>query len=51
MSGLIQVGDAIKFTELAWTVWNYGWASENNAGWYYTTSRRVQPGNMHARRR
>jgi len=32
MAGVIQVGDLIKFAELAWTVWNYGWANEHNAG-------------------
>ncbi|KAK2616567.1 hypothetical protein QQS21_000390 [Conoideocrella luteorostrata] len=32
MAGVIQVGDVIKFSEIAWTVWNYGWASERNAG-------------------
>jgi hypothetical protein len=32
MAGPIQVGDLIKFTELAWEVWNFGWAEENNAG-------------------
>lgn len=32
MAGVIQLGDAIKFAELAWTVWEYGWAREHNAG-------------------
>jgi hypothetical protein len=32
MAGVIQLGDAIKFAELAWTVWEYGWAKEHNAG-------------------
>jgi hypothetical protein len=32
MAGVIQLGDAIKFAELAWIVWEYGWASEHNAG-------------------
>ncbi|KAJ0150669.1 Uncharacterized protein HZ326_6836 [Fusarium oxysporum f. sp. albedinis] len=31
MAGVIQLGDAIKFAELAWTVWEYGWAKEHNA--------------------
>ncbi|KAM0418280.1 hypothetical protein ACHAPD_004638 [Fusarium lateritium] len=31
MAGVIQLGDAIKFAEFAWTVWEYGWARENNA--------------------
>ncbi|GKU14879.1 unnamed protein product [Fusarium langsethiae] len=35
MAGVIQLGDAIKFAELAWTVWELGWASENNAGKNY----------------
>jgi hypothetical protein len=38
MAGPIQVGDIIKFTELAWTVWNYGWASEYDAGWRLPSS-------------
>ncbi|RGP78884.1 aspartate aminotransferase [Fusarium longipes] len=36
MAGIIQLGDAIKFAELAWTVWNYGWAKEHNAGQFIT---------------
>lgn len=32
MAGVIQLGDAIKFAELAWIVWEYGWARERNAG-------------------
>ncbi|KAJ4209602.1 hypothetical protein NW759_013457 [Fusarium solani] len=35
MAGVIQLGDAIKFAELAWTVWEYGWAREHNAGENY----------------
>ncbi|CEI60275.1 hypothetical protein FVEN_g6444 [Fusarium venenatum] len=35
MAGVIQLGDAIKFAEFAWTVWEYGWARENNAGQHY----------------
>ncbi|KAI3578556.1 hypothetical protein IWW34DRAFT_821122 [Fusarium oxysporum f. sp. albedinis] len=35
MAGVIQLGDAIKFAELAWTVWEYGWAKEHNAGENY----------------
>ncbi|PTD02098.1 hypothetical protein FCULG_00012203 [Fusarium culmorum] len=31
MAGVIQFGDAIKFAEIAWTVWQYGWAKANNA--------------------
>jgi hypothetical protein len=38
MAGVIQVGDLIKFTELALQIWNYGWASENNAGQCNTIS-------------
>lgn len=32
MAGVIQLGDVIKFAELAWIVWEYGWAREHNAG-------------------
>ncbi|RTE83793.1 hypothetical protein BHE90_001622 [Fusarium euwallaceae] len=35
MAGVIQLGDAIKFAELAWTVYDYGWAREHNAGENY----------------
>ncbi|WXC44661.1 hypothetical protein QX201_004395 [Fusarium graminearum] len=35
MAGVIQFGDAIKFAEIAWTVWQYGWADANNAGKNY----------------
>ncbi|UZP36990.1 hypothetical protein NXS19_004806 [Fusarium pseudograminearum] len=35
MAGVIQLGDAIKFAEIAWTVWEYGWAKENNAAKNY----------------
>lgn len=33
MAGPIQLGDALRLAELAWTVWEYGWAEEHNAGW------------------
>lgn len=33
MGGPIQLGDALRLAELAWTVYEYGWAEENNAGW------------------
>ncbi|RSM09344.1 hypothetical protein CEP52_004168 [Fusarium oligoseptatum] len=35
MAGVIQLGDAIKFAELAWIVYEYGWAREHNAGENY----------------
>lgn len=42
MAGVIQLGDAIKFAELAWTVWEYGWAREHNAG-QFAASLYLQP--------
>jgi len=35
MAGPIQIGDALRLAELAWTVWEYGWAHEYNAGENY----------------
>lgn len=32
MASVIQIGDAIKFAEIAWKLYDFGWASENNAG-------------------
>ncbi|KAJ4327665.1 hypothetical protein N0V84_001915 [Fusarium piperis] len=35
MTGVIQLGDVIKLGELAWTVYEYGWTKEHNAGENY----------------
>ncbi|RFN50763.1 aspartate aminotransferase protein [Fusarium flagelliforme] len=35
MAGVIQLGDAIKFAELAKTVWELGWSREHNASKNY----------------
>ncbi|KAJ4123185.1 hypothetical protein NW768_009713 [Fusarium equiseti] len=35
MAGVIQLGDAIKFAELARTVWELGWSKEHNASENY----------------
>lgn len=32
MAGPIQIGDIIKFSEIALQVWSYGWEAEHNAG-------------------
>lgn len=32
MAGPIQIGDIIKFSEMALQVWKYGWEAEHNAG-------------------
>lgn len=32
MAGPIQIGDIIKFSEIALEVWKYGWEAEHNAG-------------------
>ncbi|KAJ6784845.1 hypothetical protein PWT90_09776 [Aphanocladium album] len=37
MGSVIQIGDAIKFAEIAWKLYEYGWARENNAGESYRT--------------
>jgi len=31
MAGLIQVGDIVKITEVAWKVYEYGWSNALNA--------------------
>ncbi|OAR02391.1 hypothetical protein LLEC1_07097 [Akanthomyces lecanii] len=35
MAGPIQIGDIIKFSEIAMEVWRYGWEPEHNAGENY----------------
>ena len=36
MAGVIQLGDAIKFAELARTVWELGWSKQHNASQFIT---------------
>jgi hypothetical protein len=36
MAGPIQLGDMIKLTELAWTVYDYGWNPDYNASENYS---------------
>ncbi|KAI6779951.1 uncharacterized protein J7T54_000251 [Emericellopsis cladophorae] len=36
MAGPIQLGDVVKLAEFAWTVYDYGWSPEHNAGENYS---------------